>query len=239
MQSGMGKGFKSHWPSILAIVAFAPGVFRWVVSIFDWGARLDVIIAHIHELGWVGSVFAFFLDPAPWSIFPAFVIGFLFLALEVRKTKSSPSVLQGAGAITALPTPQLPVFPTVSETRLFVPESANPDVLVALRKDRTSIQSEPLVLPYIGKWIRFTGYVRNVYEPTESGVFENKTRKSMVVVEYGTPQRETNTQVFMQFGEAWLDRLHMLQKGDSINVEGRIDRILPYEIHLEDCGIFG
>lgn len=61
----------------------------------------------------------------------------------------------------------------------------------------------------------------------------------MVVVEYGTLPREINTQVFMQFGDAWLDRLHMLQRGNSITVEGRIDRILPYEIHLEDCGIIG
>lgn len=239
MESRMGKGFKSHWPSILAIIAFAPGVFRWVVSIFDWGARLDVIIAHIHELGWVGSVFAFFLVPPPWSIFPAFVIGFLFLALEVRRIKSSNPALPNAAAITMLPSPPQPIVSTVSETRLFVPDSVDPDFLAALRNDRTSIQSEPLVLPYIGKWIRFTGSVRNVYEPTEFRLLEKTTRRSMVVVEYGARHRETNTQIFMQFGEAWLDRLHMLQRGNSITVEGRLDRILSHEIHLEDCSILG
>lgn len=101
------------------------------------------------------------------------------------------------------------------------------------------MQSEPLVLPYIGKWIRFTGLLRNVYEPTEFGLFEKTIRKSMVVVEYDTLPREINTQVFMEFGEAWFDRLHMLQMRNLITVEGRIDRILPYEIHLEDCSIIG
>jgi hypothetical protein len=204
--------------------------------VFDWGARLDVIIAHVHELGWIGNVFAFFLDPPPWSIFPAFVVGFLFLVLEARRTKSSPSVMPNDAVTTALPSPQRPAVP---ETRLYVPESVNPDVLTALRNDRTSIQSEPLILPYIGKWIRFTGSVQNVYEPTEFRLLERTTRRSTVIVEYGTPQREDNPRVFMQFGEDWFDHLHMLQRGNSITVEGRIERILSYEIHLGDCCIIG
>ncbi|MCA0049819.1 OB-fold putative lipoprotein [Mesorhizobium sp. B283B1A] len=229
----MGKGIKSHWPSVLAVFAFAPGVFRWVVSVFDWGARLDVIIAHMHELGWVGSVIAFFLASPPWSIFPAFVVGFLFLTMEVRRAKSLPIAIPNGLAPVSLPSPPRPLVPTVLGIRLYVPENVDPDFLVALRIDRTSIQSEPLVRPYVGKWIRFTGSVRNVYEPTQSG------GKSMVVVTYGPPERELNTQVFMQFDETWLDRLHMLQRGNSITVEGRIDRILSFEIHLEDCSILG
>ncbi|TGR82781.1 hypothetical protein EN866_34710 [Mesorhizobium sp. M2D.F.Ca.ET.223.01.1.1] len=236
MEPLMGKGFKSHWPSILAVFAFAPGVFRWVVSVFDWGARLDVIIAHVHELGWVGNVFAFFLDPPPWSIFPAFVIGFFFLVLEIRRTKSSPSAIPNGVVTTALPSPQRPAV-SIPETRLYVPEGVDPEFLTALRNDRTSIQSEPLVLPYIGKLIRFTGSVRNVYEPAEFRLLERTIRRSTVIVEYGAPQREDNTRVFMQFGETWFDHLHMLQRGNSITVEGRIERILPYEIHLEDCSI--
>lgn len=91
---------------------------------------------------------------------------------------------------------------------------------------------EPLVTPYLGKWICLTGALRNVYEPSGRWDDELKISKpTMMVVISG----KSNEEIYLYFDASWLDRLHMLPLGQIIKVRGRIAKIHQYEIQLESC----
>jgi hypothetical protein len=44
-----------HWPTVLGAVGTLPGIWHGCVWLFDWGARIDLVAAKLHEHGGLGS----------------------------------------------------------------------------------------------------------------------------------------------------------------------------------------
>lgn len=83
-----------YWRTVLGLVSNLPALWRALVSFFDWGARVDVVVAHWHELGWVGDLGAFFVSPPYWFFPLAFLGGLGLIYWDTRrrnkKTESGP-----------------------------------------------------------------------------------------------------------------------------------------------------
>jgi hypothetical protein len=81
-----------HWPTIVGVLSNLPSIWRAFVSVFDWGARVDLVIAHWHELGWIGDVAAFLANPPSWFFAAAFVIGISLIFWDSRRHRSRNAV---------------------------------------------------------------------------------------------------------------------------------------------------
>ena len=71
--------FKKHWRAVLGGMAILPSLWRGLVWLFDWGARVDLVITKLREHGGIAAVFEFLINPPPWFIFPAIIIGLLLI----------------------------------------------------------------------------------------------------------------------------------------------------------------
>ncbi|UVK43367.1 hypothetical protein BPNPMPFG_005155 [Mesorhizobium sp. AR07] len=67
-----------------------------------------LLIAHVHELGWIGLVIAFLLNPSPWIIVPALVVGFLLLYLD-NKRHRNPVLVEAVEAPESRLVPNWPI----------------------------------------------------------------------------------------------------------------------------------
>lgn len=80
---------RNHWAALLSIIPLLPSLWRWVVNLFDWGARVDLIVTKLHEAGGMSGVLAFLLDPPAWLIWPAIAVAALLLLWDSRRQKET------------------------------------------------------------------------------------------------------------------------------------------------------
>src|ERR1700730_17976453 len=77
--------FKNHWRAVLGGAALLPSLWRGFVWLFDWGARIDLIVTKLREYGEAAAVIEFLINPPPWFIFPAIIIGLLLIWWDVTR----------------------------------------------------------------------------------------------------------------------------------------------------------
>jgi hypothetical protein len=99
--------------------------------------------------------------------------------------------------------------------------------LVGLCEGLTDIQVQARTAPYIGKWLRVTGRVRQVFE-----YFADETCVLLRSDSERRPDRELHKLIF---AERWAGQLHLLNLDDRIAVMGRIKTIDIFQIILTDC----
>jgi tRNA_anti-like len=100
--------------------------------------------------------------------------------------------------------------------------AVEPGYLTSFFKDHTQLQAEKLVAVYIGKWIKVSGSLQDVF-----------TSGKMVVVRVeGVPRLAYVMSGFL--AEDWLDHVSVLRRGDRISLVGQITQVSSVSIYLEN-----
>jgi tRNA_anti-like len=106
--------------------------------------------------------------------------------------------------------------------------SPDPRELVGLFKRETSVQAQKQADAFYGKWIRVSGVISDV------GAWSGFS--SQVTIYYRKADL-TSFPVFMMFRDREYveNRLATLRKGDTITVQGEIERIDSVSVQLTNC----
>jgi hypothetical protein len=102
----------------------------------------------------------------------------------------------------------------------------NPQYLTDFFREHTDIQAKKLLEAFIGKWMRVSGPVGDVYANDENNA-----------TVYFNPPTYGRTRVLMYFNDKATidDRLRVLKKGDRVTVIGQIDWAWPQQLELDNC----
>jgi hypothetical protein len=98
-----------------------------------------------------------------------------------------------------------------------------PEYLMELYKDKLTFQADKLVLPYIGKWLKVSGEVRNISSPT-AGVM------TMAFV-----SSDNTSTTFMDYDKPWFDILSTVRRGQKISALCQVLRARRFEVDLYHC----
>ncbi len=98
--------------------------------------------------------------------------------------------------------------------------------LMVLREDMMSIESDKLIEPHLGKWLKVEGKIADIYSLSSDGI-------SVITRYYGGKAYATS--VFLDFSAQWRERLETMPKGTYIVAHGKIDKINYGEIALREC----
>jgi hypothetical protein len=105
--------------------------------------------------------------------------------------------------------------------RIMVPDNITPDYLRGFYDQHIEVQADKLAEIYIGKWIRVSGPMRNIWED-EDGMLAFISDSN-------------NMDILMRFDMKWKDRLSVLSKKTTITVLGQIKRIQASHLSLHNC----
>lgn len=95
-----------------------------------------------------------------------------------------------------------------------------------------SLQTNRFIQPFIGKWIRVQGTIKDI--------FEYSTESNEIGVLLGQNQEKslTSPTLILTFvKETWLPTLETMNSGDFAHVEGEIDKISKFRISIKNCEI--
>jgi len=98
-----------------------------------------------------------------------------------------------------------------------------PKALTGVFKNRTTLQGEKLAETYTGKWMIVSGCVEDIEREGE------RIRVVFKLAELADPI------ITMRFEAKFVEPISALVKGDKITVRGKIARIQPSYVSLEDC----
>ena len=123
--------------------------------------------------------------------------------------------------------PRKPLPLTTGESpseRVIVSET--PSYLLRMYSNHTSLEADKLTAPYIGKWMRLSGVLRDVQSPTPAGI----AVKFISIEKY---------QAFIDtwFDDKWLDKLSVLRAGTKIVALCQIQEIQPKSMTFQHCEI--
>jgi len=108
----------------------------------------------------------------------------------------------------------------LSDGRMVV--NVNPKILCDYFEAHLDIQAKKLLAPYIGKWIIITANIEDVSD-----------RSHAIAIYADLPGFEEH--LWLYFERAWLERIEVLKKCDSITVMGRIAQVKANSLELEKC----
>ncbi|MDE0031956.1 MAG: hypothetical protein OXU75_02280 [Deltaproteobacteria bacterium] len=106
-----------------------------------------------------------------------------------------------------------------AEERVFTQRTASE--LIALQGSMTESEIDRLMEPHIGKWIRVQGVIRNI----------STVRDSYLVV-ITLPIDEI---ISLEFPRDDVSSIGTMTKGDHLAAIGRIAKMRPSRLHLDDC----
>jgi len=163
-------------------------------------------------------------NPVSW-----FVIGMFFLAVIAFHRPPQKRDIEKPQAFVGIPTPiSVPAVETAPEPikedhpREFV--DTTPEYLLGIRRQDhlTRIQTDRIINPYLGKWMKVTGTVAQIYDRITwlriGEVVPGKTLSVILVVE-----------------PTWKARFHLLEMNKVISAIGKISDVSYSEVQLEDC----
>jgi hypothetical protein len=78
---------KKYWPTLLAAALQAESLWKFLKWALDWRGRYDALAATYHEIGGVGAVIGYIVDPPPWFYPLAFVVGFILIWWNFRRSR--------------------------------------------------------------------------------------------------------------------------------------------------------
>jgi hypothetical protein len=176
---------------------------------WDWTAYACVGVAAIGMA--VGQVLK--ENPAMFETLPTFLLG--------PKWAYAPIILfaLGSAILAVRVVVPLVITPRASD-RVFI--EAAPEELLALGKDRTSLDRDKITKIYIGKWLRVSNPVSNVT------AYDHGT---VVTVNIGSTQQ----QIELLFNAQWFERVSLLMIGKNIAAIGQIKTIYRTSIELKNC----
>jgi hypothetical protein len=172
-------------------------------------------------------------QPIPWVLFTLLVLIaislFVVAIVLLIKTRKAPvqgkehegSVLESVTAPTIADLPQeVKLPPKYSNLEII---DVTPDYLIGLFDQHTSIQAQRLIEPYIGKWMRVSGKLRDISDHTYGSQlsFERSRLGGNVYMWFRQPDRK--------------DRLSVLRRGTRLTVLGQIQWVNNMEVNLDNC----
>lgn len=108
-----------------------------------------------------------------------------------------------------------------TDLRDLILAETEPVVLCQFFKDYTQIQANRHIEPYKGKWIRLSGFIKDVSELTKGAI--------LVSV-------DIDLIVFMFFSDtASIEHISMKSKGDKIAAIGKISEVSAYDFTIIEC----
>jgi len=142
----------------------------------------------------------------------------------IPPAKASEKVASTESISTLSPTPLLPL-PNETTGRIFVPADVDGKFLLGLYKKTTSVQADALAAFYIGKWIRLSAPVADVFTQGDE-IFvlltlAADTRFALAILSFEAAQ--------------WSPSVSMLTSGSTIMVAGEIQRVSTMSIRLKCC----
>jgi hypothetical protein len=172
-----------------------------------------------------------------WNILPAILLSialaiFIFRQLRPATTIKDPPSVQSMPDTTEPRSQSEPSTvaeplvhqPTGTADQLFVNDGTTPETLMALCREKTTHYAQLAVEPFIGKWIRVSGTVRDYYHYSDHGT---------VTLETAAVSLQT---VHLSFSSG-VERLVMLQGGERIVADGKIKEVDKYTFEAVDCEI--
>jgi len=94
--------------------------------------------------------------------------------------------------------------------------------------DCTSMHSDTIVRPYIGKWLKVNSVVQDVLEFSD---------ELSILIDVEMKEGSSRT-IFMEFNKKrWKARLETAKIGDRLIAEGKIEEIETHTMELVDCEI--
>jgi hypothetical protein len=133
------------------------------------------------------------------------------------------------------PVPEVPIKPETKapekQEKVFVPVELTPERIFSFYQDNTAMQAGEILKSNIGKWTPISGIVRSVLP--FNGFFAQVALQRPSIFEAKTPF--DRAEIYLHFGESWVDRLAILKHGDKMTAIGQIDRIDPVSFNLRNC----
>jgi hypothetical protein len=83
---------KRHWKSILGIGSIFLAIWHSFVWLFDWETRIETFIEKFHQIGELGTVIQFLVNPPPWLALVALPVGLLLIFWDLRRTHESATI---------------------------------------------------------------------------------------------------------------------------------------------------
>jgi hypothetical protein len=110
------------------------------------------------------------------------------------------------------------------KTRVII--DVSPAVLVGIYKNHISIEADKLIQSYIGKSIRVSGLIGDVFQNTKDNI--------TVILKIGK-DIDDRILIFCRFSAPWHDRAEILRREQSVKILGQIDLVENYTVRLIDC----
>jgi hypothetical protein len=244
--------FTKHWRAVLGGVAILPSLCRGLVWLFDWGARVDLVITKLREHGGIAAVIEFLINPPPWFIIPAIIIGLLLIWWDTARRQKPIIVGDQAnfrGIVEDHPLIENPSssHPIPSETIASRDYRCQFDsqmaVAIAARLRNRPEWQDKIIVDVTPEYLWGLFSERTMMQGDKlakpflnkwmviCGPFGNVT--SSMRVSFSSPDEPER--VFMKFNNDWQERLELIMPYQKIAVVGRIEYVTSYYLGLEDC----
>jgi hypothetical protein len=83
---------RRHWLTIIGLISNLPSIWRGLVWIFDWEIRVETALQKLDQLGGVGGVIEFLVNPPPWLALVTLPVGLGLIWLDFRRGRASLAV---------------------------------------------------------------------------------------------------------------------------------------------------
>ena len=104
--------------------------------------------------------------------------------------------------------PSIPISPSRENARSII--DVSPQTLMDFYKDRSGLEADRMIAPYIGKWTKVTGDIADIQQVKGSGI-----QVLFTVSPFSA--------AFLIFDSEWLDQLSILQPHQNITALCQID----------------
>lgn len=183
-----------------------------------WDIVKYLLIAGISLLILLGYRFLAYMRELPQDRvvnITIFVGAFILIAGALALTRYRDNQIRGSRFVNAAPAP--------SSERIFV--DITPEYLTGLFRKYTSFQATKLVDPYLGKWMKVSGFVMDV-----------SSESNNATVHLMPSEQSAGFQIIAYFREQkWIDRTLVLRCSDKVSVLGQISRVRISSLSLEYC----
>jgi len=186
------------------------------------------------------AVSAIATNPVSWFVVAMFALA--IIAFQPRRPRGEPAPIPEAlsppriAAVPPRPTPVPPPAAVVEPAPQPIKpqpikeaprEFANttPEYLMGIRRQEnlTRVQTDKLLSPYLGKWMKVTGTVAQIYN-----------RVTWLTLGDNMKPGE-RLSVILVVSDTWRDRFHLLEMNKKISAIGIISEINISEVQLDDC----
>ncbi len=178
-------------------------------------------------------------NPIAWFVVFMFILAVMAFHRPKEQRKAISVFMPPSSPLSPpLPSPSLsPITQTVQEKvdiEQEIPKEkefvdVTPQYLQGLRRQKniSSVQIDRILAPYIGKWIKVTGVVTEVYRSTLWLRVSYEPKK--------LGEEHYNVMVMLVIPEKERERFHLPELNKTISAIGQINAVSPHEVELENC----